>query len=122
MRHISYSILRLTGCNVAYTDESGSTHYVHPVHAYNDNTVCFDNSRLMFQQTEFTPNVAFTMRTFRFNINGEDSNDVQQQTITCSMHLIPSADLVQDQAADCTCYDEASCTTPTGPFGSGKSL
>ena len=91
-----------------------------------DDTVCFDYSRLLFQQTEFTPNVAFTMRTFRFNINGQDdSNDVQQQTITCDLHLIPAADLVQQQADDCTCYDAAACSTPaitplsTGPFGEG---
>lgn len=48
------------------------------------------------------------MRTFRF-ISGETATEAQQQTIRCDLHLEPSADIVQAQAADCSCYTEQEC-------------
>ena len=105
----------MTGCTVTHIDSTGSSHFVHPVHKFKDDTVCFDNSRLMFEQTQFTPNVEFTMRTFRFIIDGEDSSSPQPQTISCHLQLDPIANLVQEQADNCDCYTETECQTPAVP-------
>ena len=55
------------------------------------------------------------MRTFRFNINGQDSTAVQTQTIACSMHLDPISNVGQNQgqAEDCSCYTQADCCCDT---------
>ena len=58
----------------------------------------------MFGQT-----IEFKMRTFRFTSAGTSSSDPQQQTIDCDLHLEPSANIVQEQAADCTCYTQEQC-------------
>ena len=59
-------------------------------------------------QTAFGKDIAFSVRTFRFT-DGQ-STDVQNQTVTCEMHLEPAADVPAEQAADCTCYSVEECT------------
>ena len=60
------------------------------------------------------------MRTFRFNIAGtDDSSVVQQQTVNCSLHLEPVANISQDQAADCSCHTADDCSS--GPRLTGCS-
>ena len=49
------------------------------------------------------------MRTFRFTSEGTSSSDPQQQTIDCDLHLEPSANIVQEQAADCSCHTQEDC-------------
>ena len=74
---------------------------------------------LVLTQTEFGPNVVFNMRTFRFNIQGTES-EIQQQTVTCNLHLDPVADVNQNPPADCSCHTEAECQLdPDYPFGRG---
>ena len=95
---------------MSHVDDTGTTHPVHAAHSFRDDTLCFDD-RLNFVQTQFSPNVAFTMRTFRFNIDGSgDPNAVQQQTIACSLHLDSITNVGQDQAAACDCYTADDCT------------
>ena len=53
------------------------------------------------------------MRTFRFEAEGSPG-DEQEQLITCNLHLRQSDDIVEEQAADCTCYTEAECDANTG--------
>ena len=69
--------------------------------------------RLNVQQTNFGSSIGFSMRTFRFT-TGESAADEQEQTITCGLHLGPSEDIVEEQAADCTCHTEAQCDAATG--------
>ena len=57
----------------------------------------------------FGETIEFKMRTFRFTSGGTQSSDPQQQTIECDLHLEPSATIVQEQAADCTCYTQEQC-------------
>ena len=49
------------------------------------------------------------MRTFRFGSEGTTSSNSQQQTIDCDLHLEPNDNIVQEQAADCTCYTKEDC-------------
>merc|ERR1712136_190185 len=100
---------RLTSCKVTTGD-----YELFAVHSFL-NDVCFDSSRLNFQQTTFGQEIGFRMRTFRFT-TGESSTDAQQQTVSCELHLEPSADIVEEQAADCSCYTEDGCRAwePTG--------
>ena len=63
--HIKRLYLRLTECKV--TDETNTTE-VFAIHSFKDNEVCFDTDRLNVVQTEFFPNAAFNMRTFRFTV------------------------------------------------------
>ena len=109
-------IFRLTQCTVSHVDDSGTVHPVHTAHSFKDDTLCFDD-RLNFVQTQFTPNVAFTMRTFRFNIDGSgDSTSFQQQAIACSLHLDATSNVGHDQAAACDCYSQSDCQAdPTDP-------
>ena len=65
--------------------------------------------RLNVEQTLFGETIEFKMRTFRFTSDGTQSSDPQQQTIECDLHLEPSATIVQEQAADCTCYTQEQC-------------
>ena len=65
--------------------------------------------RLNVEQTMFGETIEFKMRTFRFTSGGTQSSDPQQQTIECDLHLEPSATIVQEQAADCTCYTQEQC-------------
>ena len=75
--------LRLTECKV---EDASGDHEVYPIHSFDDN-LCFDNGRLDVVQTQFTPNTVFTMRTFRFNIDGtDDANSVQQQTLSWGLN------------------------------------
>lgn len=65
-------------------------------------------------QTLFGRSIEFSMRTFRFIAQGTETTE-QQQTISCDLHLEPSADVPQDvQAADCTCYTDHDCRTQAG--------
>ena len=65
--------------------------------------------RLNVEQTVFGESIEFKMRTFRFTSGGAQSSDPQQQTIECDLHLEPIATIVQEQAADCTCYTQEQC-------------
>ena len=49
------------------------------------------------------------MRTFRFRGAGLNSNTVQTQTMECILHLDPIANLVEQQAVDCTCHTNEQC-------------
>ena len=94
---------------MSHVDDSGTTHPLHVAHQYKDNTLCFDD-RVNFVQTQFTPNVAFTMRTFRFNVAGSgDATAVQGQTIACSLHLDATSNISQDQAPVCDCHTQSDC-------------
>ena len=62
--------------------------------------------RLNVEQTLFGETIEFKMRTFRFTSDGTSSSDPQQQTIDCDLHLEPSANIVQEQAADCLCHTQ----------------
>ena len=57
-------------------------------------------------QTLFGKNIAFSVRTFRF---AGSQDDDQEQTITCQLHLEPVADVPEEQASDCTCFNEHDC-------------
>ena len=59
-------------------------------------------------QTLFGRDIAFSVRTFKFTV-GDETSGVQEQTISCELHLEPAAEVTQDQASDCTCYDETDC-------------
>ena len=54
-------LLRLTECKVEH-----ETNELFLIHSFKDDEVCFDSGRLNVVQTEFSPNAAFDMRTFRF--------------------------------------------------------
>ena len=58
-------------------------------------------------QTLFGKDIAFSVRTFRFS--GNQTSGDQEQTISCELHLEPTADVPQQQASDCTCYDVETC-------------
>ena len=66
-------------------------------------------SRLNFSQTEFGENVSFSFKTFRFMGSGAATDEGQQQTISCDLHLEPSASVTQQQQSDCSCYTETDC-------------
>ena len=78
------------------------------MHSYDGDSVCFDNSRLNVVQTEFFPNGAFNMRTFRFVMEGS-STESQQQTLMCILHLDPVDEISQEQADDCSCHTQTEC-------------
>ena len=65
--------------------------------------------RLNVEQTLFGETIEFKMRTFRFGSEGTTSSNSQQQTIDCDLHLEPNDNIVQEQAADCTCYTKEDC-------------
>ena len=114
------SIYSLTNCKV---EDSSGSHEVYLIHSYDNDEVCFDNSRLNVAQTEFFPNAAFSMRTFRFNIAGSQANEEQQQTLSCNLRLNPVNAITQDQAADCSCHTESECdrtVSRASPFGEGN--
>ena len=48
------------------------------------------------------------MRTFRFTDDQSSASD-QEQTISCELHLEPVADVSEEQAADCICYNASEC-------------
>ena len=73
------SFIRFTECKVV---DSTNTHELYIIHSFENDSACFDNSRLNVAQTEFFPNAAFDMRTFRFMIDGQETES-QQQTILC---------------------------------------
>ncbi len=66
-------------------------------------------SRLSVEQTVFGETIEFSMRTFRFISQGAQSAAAQEQTISCDLHLEPSTAIVQEQAADCSCYTQDQC-------------
>ena len=47
------------------------------------------------------------VQTFRF-MDDQPSNE-QTQTISCELHLDPSDEVIEEQAAKCTCYNESEC-------------
>ena len=100
---------RLTQCRVSFDDDTGATHEVFPIHSFNNNDVCFDAGRLNVVQTQFQPDTVVDMRTFRFRGSAISSNAVQTQTIECILHLDPIANLIEAQAADCTCHTNEEC-------------
>ena len=63
------------------------------------------------RQTLFGKDIAFSVRTFRFT-SGQSLDD-QNQTISCELHLEPVDEVAEEQAADCTCYDEEECAGET---------
>ena len=66
-------------------------------------------------QTEFGENVSFSMRTFRFIIEGQSRTEEQEQHISCNLYLEPIAEVTATQPADCSCHTEAllqACATP----------
>ena len=63
-------------------------------------------------QTEFGENVSFSMRTFRFIIEGQSTTEEQEQHISCNLYLEPIAEVTATQPADCSCHTEAACATP----------
>ena len=88
---------------MSYDDTSGTTHEVFPIHSFdtsehgiyqNDADVCYDFARLDVRQTQFSPDIVFTMRSFRFNVPGSDPNAVQQQSI--SLQQKPKVDQVDN--------------------------
>ena len=102
----------MTSCRITTGD-----HEVFAAHSFL-NDVCFDVSRLNFQQTSFGQEIGFSMRTFRFKTG--ESSDAQEQTVICDLHLESSQEIVEEQALDCSCYTEEECNIP-GNF-SYKSL
>ena len=64
--------------------------------------------RLNVVQTLFGKDIAFSVRTFKFTTD-DGTPGVQEQTISCELHLESAADVTQEQASDCTCYDEEDC-------------
>ena len=78
-------------------------------HTYNRKT----QIRLNVVQTSFGKDIAFSLRTFRFT-DGQSSTELddQNQTITCELYLQPADQVPEEQAADCTCYDEDDCAGP----------
>ena len=65
--------------------------------------------RLNVEQTLFGQTIGFQLRTFRFT-NEESVTEAQEQSISCQLHLEPSEDIVEEQAADCSCYTEDDCS------------
>ena len=57
-------------------------------------------------QTTFGKNIAFSVRTFRF---ASEQDGDQDQTITCQVHLEPVANVPEQQASGCTCFNEHDC-------------
>ena len=63
--------------------------------------------RLKVVQTAFGKDIGFSFKTFRF-MDDQPSNE-QTQTISCELHLDPSDEVIEEQAAKCTCYNESEC-------------
>ena len=104
--------------NWCKVSDSTGDHEVYPFHSFNDGATCADN-RLNVIQTDFGPDIVFTMRTFRFIISGTENKE-QQQTIVCNLHLDASENQNQNQPARCTCYTSDECQLdPEYPFGEG---
>ena len=98
-------LFSFTECKVV---DSTNTHELYVMHSFEDDSVCFDRTRLNVIQTEFSPNASFTMRTFRFNVGGS-ATESQQQTVMCSLHLDAVTEISQNQASDCSCYTQTEC-------------
>ena len=64
--------------------------------------------RLNVIQTAFGKDIGLSLRTFRFTDDQSHASD-QEQTISCELHLEPVADVSEEQAADCTCYNASEC-------------
>ena len=54
------------------------------------------------------------MRTFRFITAGSNSDEEQNQTIACNLHLEPLDDVSSTQPEDCTCHTEDECVARSG--------
>ena len=87
-------MFRLTECKVVSGD-----HEVFLIHSFSENNaVCFDNSRLNVIQTGFGSDISFSMRTFRFIVEGASPSDAQAQTIHCDLHLEANESVPENQA------------------------
>ena len=113
LKTFSFSV---NSCKVS---DSTGEHDIYPFHSFDDGVTCVDN-RINVIQTEFGPNIVFTMRTFRFVVPGTE-NEEQRQTVTCNLHLDPSENANQNQPARCSCYTSEECQLdPNYPFGQGR--
>ena len=84
----------MTECKVVLGD-----HQLYFIHSFaEDDATCFDNSRLNVYQTSFGQNIAFSMRTFRFIVDGESTTESQSQTIHCDLYLEPVDNVAEEQA------------------------
>ena len=63
-------------------------------------------------QTAFGKDIGISLRTFRFT-DGQSSASDQEQTISCELYLEPEANVSEEQAADCTCYNADECAGST---------
>ena len=66
--------------------------------------ICY-NQRLAVQQLSTSPNLEFKFRSFRFSKidDSADDKDTQHQTVSCKIHLDPSASVPQTPT-DCSCF------------------
>ena len=51
----------------------------------------------------------FSVAYILFAVDGGNSADDQNQTISCSLHLDPVDSVVEEQAGACICYDQTEC-------------
>ena len=70
--------------------------------------LCIICQRLKAEQTLFGQTIGLRMRTFRF-MSDEAASEDQHQTVACELHLEPTEDIVEEQAANCSCYTEDDC-------------
>ena len=56
----------------------------------------------------FGETTEFSLKSFRFTSGGSVAT-TQTQTVECTLHLEPIADVAQTQAPDCTCHTEEDC-------------
>ena len=99
-------MFRFVQCKVV---DTSSNLELYLMHSFDEDSVCFDHARLNVVQTEFFPNAAFDYRTFRFNYDGAEASESQQQTIMCSLHLDPVSEVSEEQANACSCYTRNDC-------------
>ena len=60
-------------------------------------------------QTAFGKDIGLSLRTFRFT-DGQSNASDQEQTISCELYLEPEANVSEEQAADCDCYNVEDCS------------
>ena len=89
------------------------------MHSFENDQLCFDN-RLNVIQTVFGSNIEFSMRTFLFKTQ-RSTADLQNQTLSCNLHLDPAGDVQSTQPDNCSCYSEAECSGDSYGDSSGDS-
>ena len=95
---------RIESCEISHGELD-----IYAMHSFHNNELCVDNSRLNVVQTEFGQNIGFSMRTFRFLVQGSQATEAQLQRISCNLHLEPVADVPTIQPADCSCHTATDC-------------